>query len=143
MTLTLPESMEELVYFTRRKLSAENEGKISCWVEKKICPKCKKELMSKPKDSKTGRPKIRSKEYICPACQYTEEKDEHEASLTAKAKYTCPHCQKEGDASAPFKRKSIKGVSTIHLECEHCGGDLNVTKKMKEPKPPKKKKVKT
>lgn len=134
MAITLPESMEELVYFTRRKLTEENEGKIVCWVEKKTCPKCKKELMSKPKDPKTGRPKIRSKEYICPACNYVEEKAEHEASLSAKAIYTCPHCKKEGEATAPFKRRTIKGVSTLRLTCEHCGGNLDVTKKMKEPK---------
>ncbi|MFP4523524.1 MAG: hypothetical protein ACLFNM_03195 [Candidatus Woesearchaeota archaeon] len=138
MTLTLPESMEELVYFTRRKLNGDNEGKIICWVSKELCPKCKKALMAKPKDPKTGKPKIRSKEYLCPKCEYTEEKEEYESKLFAKAIYTCPHCAKKGEATAPFKRRTIKGVTTLRLECEHCGGNLDITKKMKEPKKKKK-----
>jgi DNA-directed RNA polymerase subunit RPC12/RpoP len=132
MTLKEPSEMEELVYYTRRKLG--DCGKIICWVEKELCEKCGKGLMEKPKDPKTGRPKIRSTEYVCNHCDNNEEKVEYESKLEAKAKYTCPHCNKEGDAVGPYKRKTIAGVSTLRLQCQHCGGNLDVTKKMKEPK---------
>lgn len=131
MALELPESMESLVYFTRRKIE---EGKVIAWSDKNTCPKCKKGLMGKPKDPKTGRPKIRATEYQCDACGYTEPKAEHEATLQANIIYTCPHCKKEGEQTIPFKRKNIKGVSTLRAICDHCGGNIDITKKMKEPK---------
>ncbi|MCA9478721.1 MAG: hypothetical protein KC535_06235, partial [Nanoarchaeota archaeon] len=62
MALELPENMDSLSYFTRRK--ADN-WKAIAWVEKGTCPSCNKGLMEKPKDPKTGKPKIRSTEYIC------------------------------------------------------------------------------
>lgn len=135
MALTLPENMEELVYFTRRLLDGK---RIICWVDKQPCAHCGKGLMSKPKDPKTGRPKIRATEYICEYCDHKEPKQEYEDGLTALAVYTCPHCEKDGESSAPFKRKTIKGVKTLRLQCEHCGGNLDLTKKMKEPKNKKK-----
>lgn len=131
MALQLPENMDELSYFTRRKIG---EGRAIAWVEKGPCPKCKKGMMEKPKDPKTGRPKIRSTEYVCNECGYTEAKAEHEATLTASVIYTCPHCKKDGEQTLPFKRKSIKGVSTLRVVCDACGGNIDITKKMKEPK---------
>ncbi len=50
--------MEDCIYFTNRTIDS---GKIKAWVLKELCPECKKALMSKPKDEKTGRPKIRAK----------------------------------------------------------------------------------
>ncbi len=131
MTLTVPEDMEKLVYFTRRLIG---EGKVFAWVNKERCPKCGKGLMSKPKDPKTGRPKIRATEYVCEACGYAEEKKEYEEKLSVNVIYTCPHCLKEGEATVPFKRKNIKSVPTIRIQCSHCGGNIDITKKMKEPK---------
>jgi len=132
MAVKEPESMDELIYYTNRDL--DNGGEVMCWVKKQKCPKCGKGLMGKPLDSKTGKPKIRAKEYVCPECGYTAEKEAYEETLTAEAKYTCPHCKKKGEASAPFKRKKVKGVETLRLKCQHCGGNIDVTKKMAEGK---------
>lgn len=131
MTLDLPNNMEELVYFTRRKI---NGKQVFCWVEKETCEKCNKGIMAKPKDPKTGRPKVRSPIYVCDTCDNEEDKKTYEAKLTAKANFTCPHCGKEGSATAPYKRKTIQGVATLRLNCEHCGGNIDITKKLKEPK---------
>ena len=125
-----PENMDELIYFTRR---AVGNGKTLCWVSKEKCPKCQKALMAKPKDEK-GKTKIRSKEYVCPACGYTVEKKEYEETLTASIKYTCSSCKHQGEAQIPFKRKSTQGVQTLRFQCEKCGANIDVTKKMKEPK---------
>ncbi len=134
MALELPDDMEKLVYFTRRRIDGEL---VVAWVDKVPCPKCKKSLMSKPKDKKTGRPKIRAQEYICVACGYSEEKKVHEAELKVSVKYSCPHCKKAGEYTGPFKWKSITAVKTIRVVCDHCGGNVDVTKKMKLPKPKK------
>jgi predicted RNA-binding Zn-ribbon protein involved in translation (DUF1610 family) len=128
MALKEPASMDEIVYYTNRDL--DNGGEVLCWVRKQKCPKCGKGLMGKPLDPKTGRPKIRAKEYVCPDCGYTAEKEAYEETLTAEAKYTCPHCKKKGDATGPFKRKKIDGVETLRLKCQFCGGNIDVTKKM-------------
>jgi uncharacterized CHY-type Zn-finger protein len=126
--VTEPTDTKGLVYFTNRTIDG---GRVMAWVYKQNCPKCGKALMSKPKDPKTGKPKIRAKEYVCPECSHTVEKKEYEETLTCEAKYTCPHCKFEGETEAPFKRKSINGVQTIRLKCGKCGGNIDVTKKMK------------
>ena len=132
-----PESMDECVYFTTRVL---NNGKIRAWVFKELCPKCKKALMGKPKDPKTGKPKIRSTEYVCPECNHTVEKEEYEDTLTINIEYTCPHCGNSGELELPFKRKKVqlvneetgkkKAVSSVRFQCQKCGKDLDITKKM-------------
>ena len=127
--VTEPESMEEIIYFTNRTLE-EGKGKIKAWVYKKLCPKCQKVKMGKPVEK--GKVKIRAKEYVCPECGFTEEKVEHEESLTVETKYTCPHCNKEGESTTEYKRKSFMGVKAYIVECEHCGVKLPVTKKMKK-----------
>ncbi|MBU0666047.1 MAG: hypothetical protein ABIC91_00850 [Nanoarchaeota archaeon] len=131
MSLKQPESMEELVYFTRR---AVDNGKIVAWVFREECPKCKKALMSKPKDKKTGRAKIRALEYVCPECGYTVEKEEYEDTLTCNIEYVCPKCKFSGETQAPYKRKSFQGVKAIIFECESCGEKIPITKKMATPK---------
>jgi len=143
MALQFPNSMDECIYFTSRDLrvdiDAEPTGEATCWVFKHECPKCKKGLMSKPRDPKTGKPKIRAQEYVCTECGYTEEKKEHEEKLMASVQYVCPHCKHEDEAEVPFKRKSIAGVQTLRVPCSKCGGNIDITKKMAKPKPKKSK----
>ena len=122
--------MEECVYFTRRQLN--EKGKVVCWVFREKCPKCNKALMGKPVDSKTGKPKIRAKIYICPECGYEIDKREYEDSLIANIQYTCPKCGYEGEIQVPFKRKKIKGVDTLRFQCEKCKSNIDITKKMVE-----------
>jgi len=124
--VTEPESMDDLIYFTRRAIGT---GKAMAWVYKKECPECHKAKMGKPVDK--GHVKIRAKEYVCPECGFTEEKDVHEESLQVEAKYTCPHCGKEGTGTTECKRKTFEGVKAYVVECEHCGGKIGITKKMK------------
>ena len=133
-----PESVDECVYFTRRTMG---EGKAMAWVFKEKCPKCKKAMMGKPKDEKTGGIKIRAKEYVCPECKYTVEKGEYEDTLTVNVKYTCPHCKHDGEIQVPFKRKKVvmfdeetqkkRSVDAIKFQCQKCGKDILVTKKLK------------
>lgn len=141
MAIKEPESMDELVYFTMRDLEG-GKGNVKCWVYKGKCPKCKKGTMGKPRDEKTGKVKIRAKEYVCPECNYTVEKVEYEETLDAQATYKCPHCGNEGAVEFPFKRKKVqlwdeeaqkkKAADAIQFQCEKCKGKINITKKMKE-----------
>lgn len=127
-----PESMDELVHHTLRVLP--NDGQIRLWVYRKDCPECGKAKMGKPKDSKTGKAKIRAKEYVCPSCEHIIEKKEYEDSLTAEAVYKCPECGKDGEWEGSFKRKNIEGAPTIRVVCQHCEAFMDVTKKFKEKK---------
>ena len=125
--LKKPESMEECIYFTRRSI---DNGEVTAWVFRKLCPKCGKGLMGKPRD-KEGNVKIRAKEYVCPKCGYTVKKKEYEESLTANIEYTCPHCGHKGEIQVPFKRKKMAGVDTLRFQCQKCGKNIDITKKMK------------
>ena len=127
--VTEPESMDDILYFTRR---AVDKGHIKAWVYKKECSKCHKAKMGKPVEK--GKVKIRATEYICPECGYKEEKKAHEESLTLETKYTCPHCGKDGEATTEYKRKSFEGIPSYIVTCEHCGKKIPVTKKMKKGK---------
>lgn len=118
--------MDDLIYFTRRAIGS---GKVMAWVHKKQCPKCHKAKMGKPVEG--GKVKIRAKEYTCPECGFTEEKQVHEESLNLEAAYTCPHCGKEGESTAQYKRKTFEGVPAYIIACQHCGGKIGLTKKMK------------
>lgn len=126
MSLKEPESMEELVYFTRRDIGA---GKARCWVFKEKCPKCKKAFMGKPVVK--GKVKVRAKEYSCPSCGYAVEKQAYEDSLTANVHYVCPACSFSGYTQVSFKRKRIDGILALQVLCEKCRGKINITKKMK------------
>ncbi len=123
MGLRMPESMEECLYFT-------NRGDIIAWVYRKLCPKCKKAKMGKPVEK--GSVKIRAKEYVCPSCGYTEQKEQHEASLKLEAQYTCPECGKEGESTGEYKRKSFQGVPSYLVTCQHCNAKIALTKKLKK-----------
>ncbi|MFP4568093.1 MAG: hypothetical protein ACLFN8_04050 [Candidatus Woesearchaeota archaeon] len=137
MELKEPENMDELVYFSRRNTP---EGRVRAWAFREECPKCKKALMTKPKDEKTGKPKIRAKEYICAECGHTVEATEYEDTLELCIDYVCGACNHEGKTKIPFKRKTYMGVKSFLFECEGCKIKIPITKKMKEPK---KKKTKT
>ena len=133
MGLTMPNSVTECVYFTNRSIDS---GKAIAWVYRKECPKCHKAKMGKPVVK--GKIKIRALEYVCPECNFTEEKEEHEESLTLEAMYTCPFCGKQGEGTTPYKRKTYQGVPSYLIECEHCGEKIAITKKMKKKKEKKK-----
>ena len=128
----LPKSMDEVYYFTFRKFP--DGGQIKAWAYKAPCTMCDDGILAKPKNEKTGKVKIRSKEFVCNKCGHTADKDETEATVKLEAIYTCPHCGKEGESTAPYKRKSFQGVQSFIVECEHCGQKIPLTKKMKEPK---------
>jgi hypothetical protein len=130
--VTMPNSTEECIYFTRRAF--ENNGKAIAWVYRKTCPKCKKAKMGKPLDPKTGKSKIRSDIYECPACKYTEEKVVHEESLMVEVMYTCQYCGNKGEATTRYKRSLLDGVKAYVFECDKCKKKIGLTKKMKEGK---------
>jgi predicted RNA-binding Zn-ribbon protein involved in translation (DUF1610 family) len=134
MTLKMPSAPDECLYFTRRTL--DNEGSIIAWVYKIDCPECGKAKMGKPVDAKTGKIKIRAKEYICPECNHTEELKAHEESCMVEIIYKCPKCGNEGEITAPYKRKSFtlpdgKKAPAIIFECQKCGEKIGITKKLK------------
>ena len=139
MALKEPVSMDECVYFTNRNIGGK--GKAKAWVYKQNCPKCDKALMGKPRDSKTGKVKIRAIEYVCPNCHYTAAKDAYEDTLTFEAKYVCPHCEFSGEVQVPFLRKKVKifdeekqkqvAAEAVKFKCSKCEKDIAVTKKMK------------
>lgn len=130
MALEFPKCVVDCVYFTNRTLGS---GKAVCWVFKSNCPKCNKSLMGKPRDKK-GKVLVRAKEYQCPSCGFTMEKQEYEETLVANVRYTCPHCLSPGETQAPFKRKKIEGVTTLRILCQKCKRPIDITKKMKEGK---------
>ena len=131
MALKFPESMDECVYFTRRAIDG---GKAVTWVFREKCDKCGKALMTKPLDEKTGKFKLRAKEYVCSECGHKEEKEEYEEKLTANIAYTCPKCKHAGEIQIPFKRKSVGGVKALVFNCQKCDEKILITKKMKAPK---------
>ncbi len=132
MPIKKPESMEECVYMTQRDLG-DGSGYVMAWVFRENCPKCNKTLMGKPRD-KSGKVLIRAKEYVCPSCGNTEQKEEYESSLTVNVEYTCPKCKNNGEKQIPFKRKKIEGVETLRFQCDKCKSNIDITKKMKAKK---------
>lgn len=130
--------MDECVYFTRRVI---DKGQAVAWVFREQCPKCKKSLMGKPKDPKTGKAKTRADEYVCPSCSHSVEKEAYEDSLTANIQYTCPHCSFKGETQVPFKRRKVqvfdeeamkkKTKDVIRFQCEKCKQNIDISKKMK------------
>lgn len=134
-----PQSMDDLVYFTRRTLGSKGFAK--AWVERQACPKCRKSLMGKPLSPK-GKVKIRAPTYSCPSCAYTVEKETYEDGLTCNIIYTCHQCGNKGDASVPFQRKKVaiidlqEGdkkvmVDAIRFPCSSCKANIDIVKKMK------------
>ncbi len=124
MPLKQPNSVDECLYFTRRKLVPK--GGVMAWAFRKECPACRKGLMKKPKKTATS--------YVCPACGHEEPKAEHEAGITVNVEYTCPFCGHSGEATTEYKRKSWQGVKAYVFACESCKEKIGITKKLKEPK---------
>lgn len=131
MAIKLPTSMDDLLYFTNRVTPTLS---VKAWVYKKQCPKCKKGLMGKPVDSKTGKVKIRSTDYECQNCGFTEDKATHEATLEVQAQYTCPACKHKGEGVTSYKRKTFQGVPSFIILCSNCQEKIPITKKLKDPK---------
>lgn len=134
-----PISMEELVYFTNRRIK---DKIVKVWAYKGKCPKCGKGLMGKERDEKTGKPKIRSAVYECPECGHKVEKEEYEDTLVGQSKYECPECGYAGEGEFPFMRKKVmlfdeetqkkRSADAIVFNCSKCKAKIIVTKKMKE-----------
>ncbi|MBI4919216.1 hypothetical protein HY837_04750 [archaeon] len=138
MALKFPSNMDECAYFTRRTMG---QGNAVTWVFKETCPKCKKGTMGKPRDPKTGKPKIRAKEYECPECGNVVEKEAYEDTLTANIQYNCPKCKNSGETQVPFARKKVQlfdeekqkkvSADAVVFFCSKCKERLVITKKMK------------
>lgn len=129
MAYEIPDSMDDLVYFSRRNI-AETKGKTIAWVPKDNCEKCKKGLMSKPVDEKTGKIRVRALEYKCNNCGNIEDKKEHESKLNAMIIYECPFCNNKGETTVPFARKSWYGKKAIVFQCAKCKEKLGLVKKL-------------
>ncbi len=129
MALKEPESMEELFYFTRRKL--ENDGWVKAWVYRPEAP-TGKGLLSKPVDEKTGKPKVRSNIYVDDeGNEYPVE--EINPTLKLEIKYKSPYNGEEGETTIPYKRKTYQGVPAFVFQDSE-GNKIPITKKMKQPK---------
>ena len=136
MPLKEPQSMDECVYFSNRILG--EKGKARVWVFREKCPKCNEGLMGKPLDAKTGRPKIRTKEFQCPKCKYSLPQEEYEDSLNANIQYTCPHCQNKDELQISFKRQKVrienpetgkkKTKQAIRFQCSKCSKNIDIIK---------------
>ncbi len=136
MPLKEPQSMTELAYFTNRTIDG---CPVKAWVYRGDCPECKKAKMGKPVAK--GKVKMRASEYVCPACEYTVEKEAYEDTLQLEAMYTCPHCKKKGEGTNSFERKKVSRfdvekqkkvtADAVRIVCEHCGKNIDITKKMK------------
>jgi hypothetical protein len=124
----IPDSMEDLIYWTNRKIGKKGHAK--CWVYRGDCPKCKKGIMGKP-IGPDGKVKIRAKFYICEECGYKVDKQEYEDTLDAECIYTCPKCEHKAEITFPYKRKNYKGVKALVFKCEKCNTKIPITKKMK------------
>ncbi len=124
MALQQPKSVEECLYFSRRKLG--EKGKVVAWAFRKECPKCHKALMKKPNK--------RAAEYVCPECGYSEPKTEHEAGIVLNVEYVCPECGHAGETTTEYKRKTWRGVKAYVFTCANCKAKLGITKKLADPK---------
>lgn len=124
-----PKSTENLFYYTKRTLN--KEGFVIAWVPKKPCTVCN-DTMSKPIDPKTGKVKVRAKNYVCSKCGAQVSKAEYEDGLECYIKYKCPKCGFNGETKIPFKRKTIKGVQALVFNCGNCNENLFITKKLEE-----------
>lgn len=85
------------------------------------------------------KPKKTSPTYDCPECGYTEPKGSYEESVEVNIEYVCPECNHAGETTAPYKRKTWKGAKAFVFICQSCNAKIGITKRMKDPKPPKKK----
>lgn len=132
---SLPDSMDECLYFTRR---ATEDSKIIAWVSRVECPKCKKGKIGLP-IKKNGKVDKKATVYECPECKYQEDRTEHEDNLKMDIIYTCPHCSNQGETQTEYKRYPFKGTKAYIFTCQKCNEKIPITKKMKKLKEKKKK----
>ena len=126
--------MEECIYFTNRTIELPaGSGRAIAWVLRKECPKCKKDVMSKPK-KKNGKIDKKADHYVCYQCGYSEGNEQFENSLILNVEYMCPHCGNEGETTTEYKRMSFQGVYSYVFICEKCNQKIGLTKKMKAAK---------
>ncbi|MBD3203150.1 hypothetical protein GF327_02570 [Candidatus Woesearchaeota archaeon] len=126
----VPESMEDLIYWTNRKVG---KGHVKAWVYRGECPECKKGMMGKPTHP-SGKVKVRAKIYVCDNCDYEVDKEEYEDTLDCECIYTCPKCEHKGEATFPYQRKTYKGAKALVFKCSECEQKIPITKKMKKVK---------
>ncbi len=132
MAIERPNSMDELVYYTRR---ADDQGRVEVWVFRGPCPECEKGIMGKPKNPKTGKAKIRAKEYVCPECMHVVDKEDYEDTLKANVQYTCS-CGNSDTIRIPFERKKLrveirgkkKTKLGVSFNCAKCNEEIKVVK---------------
>ena len=130
MALKKPNSVLECAYYTNRIIG---DGRAVAWVFRKECPKCKKDIMGKPR-KKNGKLDKKADHYVCYACGYTEKNEQVENSLVINVEYKCPHCSIEGEATTEYRRKTFEGIQSYVFECEKCHKKIGLTKKLKESK---------
>lgn len=130
MTLKVPESMDECLYFTNRTV---DNGRITAWAVKKECPKCGKGTMGKP-IKKNGKIDKKADYYECPSCKYTENEEKIAEGMNLNVIYKCPKCSFDGETTTEYKRKPYCGVKAYVFTCQKCGEKLGITQKLKEPK---------
>ena len=125
-----PESMDECVYFTNRK---NDFGRQIAWVFRVDCPECGEGKMGKPKkDGGKSKRKTRSKKYVCDECGYESKIEEFEDDFELIVEYECAACGYHGMAKTEYKRSSYKGTKSYKFECEECGLEIPISKKMKD-----------
>lgn len=125
----IPQSMDELLYFSNRRMP---DGiRIIAWVDKVSCPECSKATMGKPVDPKTGKVKVRSAVYQCPGCGFEEPKAAHEKRLVMQVRYTDETGKNWKAAQAPYQLKTWKGMKSYVFMNEFTGEKMGVTKRLK------------
>ena len=142
-TLKQPQSMDELMYFSRRTVM---DGRVVAWVFKPQCPECGDDRLEKPTNPKTGKKKTRSSKFVCETCGYEEKKKKTEERATVNIHYICPHCEHEGDTTTKYDRRTYLGKKAFVFKCDECWQEIPITKRVKRldrlktkknPKPPK------
>ena len=129
MPLKKPNSMDECHYFTNRTLE-DGKGRITAWVFRKQCPKCKQGIMGKP-IKKNGKLDKKADHFVCYKCSYKESEQQVDEGLTVNVDYKCPHCGNEGETTTEYRRKMYQGVPSYVFQCQKCSAKIPITKKLK------------
>ncbi len=125
----IPTSMEDLLYFSNRKMP--DGVRIIAWVDKLTCEKCKKALMGKPINEKTGKVKIRAAVFVCPECEHEEPKTAHTKKLVMQIRYTDETGKNWKSAQTAYTLKTWKGMKAYVFQNEFTGEKMGVTKRLK------------
>lgn len=133
-----PESMDDLLYFTNRKLP--DGTRIIAWVERQTCAECGEADMGKPINEKTGKPKIRSSKYVCPECGHEEPKKQHEENCDIQIQYTNPEGTEKKTTTTKYKRRTWHGMKAFVFHNEFTDERFGITKRLKTRKEQKEKK---